>query len=70
MDSNYVPEGARFLAQQLSEGMSRATARLEPQGSSTAKSGSIITFNLPEGVIDLHSIRMIATALTDNSGDT
>ena len=70
MDSSYVPEGARFLAQQLSEGMSRATARLEPQGSSTAKSGSIITFSLPEGVIDLHSLRMICTAITDNSGDT
>ena len=70
MESSFLPKNLAFMAQQM-EGYSRNRFRLELTSSSTAKSGRILTVNLPENsLIDMDSLRWFFDVDTISFADT
>ena len=68
MESTYVPKGVRMIAEQLG-GLARNRVRIESQGASSVNAGQIITFQLPDGVIDLRSLKIHARVKTTESAN-
>ena len=66
METSYIPKGIRYVAERLS-GMARNRVRLESQGASSVNAGMIISFQLPEGIIDLRSFKMHGRVTTTES---
>ena len=66
METSYIPKGIRYVAERLS-GMARNRVRLESQGASSVNAGMIISFQLPEGIIDLKSFKMHGRVTTTES---
>ena len=65
-----LPANLLFVAEQLS-GYNRNRFRIEPNSAVTAKSGRIVTINLPENaLIDMNSIRFHFDADAGSSGTT
>ena len=61
-----MPKGVRMIAERLG-GLARNRVRIESQGASSVNAGQIITFQLPEGVIDLRSFKIHARVQTTES---
>ena len=69
--SSYVPKGVRMIAERLAGGgMARNRIRIESQGASSVNAGQIISFSLPEGVIDLKSFKIHARVKTTESANS
>ena len=68
MEGKFLPENVRYMVDSMSQ-FSRNRFRLETVSAETAKSGRIITVNLPEGAcLDLNSFRFHFDVKTSQTG--